>query len=144
MTMTVTRVLRIAVASLPIAICAPASLLAEPVTASPDLQGAAIFREQCASCHGSGAKGDGPVATALKVPPADLTTIAKRAGGTFPAARIAYIIAFGENVSSHGTQAMPVWGRKFTDEGGGGRRGGLHSRRAVVELVRYLRSIQQP
>ena len=33
------------------------------------VSGAQMFKEYCAVCHGPSGKGDGPVATALKVPP---------------------------------------------------------------------------
>ena len=35
------------------------------------------FRRYCAQCHGLDATGDGPVASALKKKPANLTTLAK-------------------------------------------------------------------
>ena len=74
--------------------------------------------------------------------PTDLTTIASGAGGAFPAERIARMITYGSNVPAHGTQTMPVWGNVFSTEAGRGRRGALHSRRAVMQLMRYLASIQ--
>ena len=121
----------------------PALVSAEPSRQFPTPAGSAIYLAHCASCHGVGGKGDGPVAPALKVPPPDLTTIVLRAGGKFPSARVARIITYGENISAHGSQAMPVWGAIFSAEGGRGRPGALHSRRAVIELTRYLESIQQ-
>ena len=33
---------------------------------------------------------------------------------------------------------MPVWGKVFSDEGGGGKVGEGYSRRAIIELKRYL------
>ena len=48
------------------------------------VSGAQMFKEYCAVCHGPSGKGDGPVATALKVPPPDLTTLAQRHDGRFP------------------------------------------------------------
>jgi mono/diheme cytochrome c family protein len=105
--------------------------------------GSAIYVERCASCHGVDGKGDGPVAPILKVSPPDLTTITQRAGGTFPSARVVRVITYGGDISAHGTQAMPVWGKIFSTEGGGGKRGALHSRRAVFQLKRYLESIQR-
>ncbi|MEJ1978998.1 MAG: CopD family protein [Acetobacteraceae bacterium] len=36
-------------------------------------QGAALFPDHCAACHGPGGHGDGPAAAGLPVPPADLT-----------------------------------------------------------------------
>jgi mono/diheme cytochrome c family protein len=121
----------------------PALVSAEPSRHFQKLEGSAIYRLYCASCHGVGGKGDGPVAPTLKVPPPDLTTITLRAGGKFPSARVARIITYGENISAHGSQAMPLWGAMFTTVGGSGRRGALYSRRAVIQLKRYLESIQQ-
>jgi mono/diheme cytochrome c family protein len=40
--------------------------------------GEKTFVRYCASCHGVGGTGNGPVAPALKPPPTDLTTISKR------------------------------------------------------------------
>ena len=37
--------------------------------------GAELFKTHCASCHGADATGNGPVARALRHPPADLTLI---------------------------------------------------------------------
>jgi mono/diheme cytochrome c family protein len=120
-----------------------ASASAKPARHFSNRAGPAIYQERCASCHGADAKGNGPVAQVLKVAPPDLTSISKRNGGTFPAARIVKIISFGDNMAAHGTRMMPVWGTIFSYEGGGGRRGGLYSRRAVVELKRYLEAIQE-
>jgi hypothetical protein len=41
------------------------------------------------------------------------------------------------------TAVMPVWGKVFSGEGGRGKSGGAYSRRAVVELKRYLETIQK-
>lgn len=105
--------------------------------------GQELFAKHCSQCHGTGGKGDGPLASSLKVAPADLTRIKQRAGGTFPASRIADIIRYGGNVEAHGQRDMPVWGKVFSDAGGHGKIGGAYSRRAVVELKGYLESIQQ-
>ena len=121
----------------------PASVSAKPSRHFQKLEGSAIYLGHCASCHGVVGKGDGPVAPTLKVLPPDLTTITLRAGGKFPSARVARIITYGENISAHGSQAMPLWGAMFTTVGGSGRRGALYSRRAVIQLKRYLESIQQ-
>jgi len=49
--------------------------LPEPDRAPSAARGAALYRQQCASCHGATGKGDGPrtAAEALQPPPADLT-----------------------------------------------------------------------
>ena len=121
----------------------PISARAEPARQFPTSAGPAIYQERCASCHGLGGKGDGPVAPALKVAPPDLTTITRRAGGTFPAARVFQVIAYGGSISAHGSQSMPVWGKIFSVEGGRGERGALHSRRTVLQLKRYLENLQR-
>jgi len=47
------------------------------------VQGSKLYKIYCASCHGEDAKGHGPMAVWLKVPPSDLTRIAARNGGEF-------------------------------------------------------------
>jgi mono/diheme cytochrome c family protein len=102
--------------------------------------GAVLFRQHCASCHGSGGRGDGPMAAALRKAPSDLTQFAKRNGDVFPGERVRRIID-GRDVSSHGDRTMPVWGDAFrrasaeaSDETVGAR---------IAALVRYLQSIQE-
>lgn len=49
---------------------APAKAAATPAMIE---QGRAIYKANCAACHGDGGKGDGPAAGALKPPPRDHT-----------------------------------------------------------------------
>jgi mono/diheme cytochrome c family protein len=58
--------------------------LKNPVPASGESisSGAGIFAKQCASCHGSGGKGDGAMAAKLKSKPSDLTDSAWTHGPT--------------------------------------------------------------
>lgn len=74
------------------------------------------FRANCASCHGWGGAGDGPTADVLKVRPPDLTRIAHRNGGTFPAEAVYTAIEGTEMPKAHGTRQMPVWGLWFIYE----------------------------
>ena len=46
-------------------------------------RGVDLYQAYCVQCHGKGGKGDGGLATGLRKPPADLTRIAERHGGTF-------------------------------------------------------------
>jgi len=55
--------------------------------------GPEMFKSYCAACHGIDGRGTGPAAAALKIPPADLTTLAKKNGGKFPSARVERVIA---------------------------------------------------
>jgi copper resistance protein D len=46
---------------------------AEPYAAASVMHGARLYAENCAFCHGTGGKGNGPAAAGLTVHPADLT-----------------------------------------------------------------------
>lgn len=73
------------------------------------------YEAKCASCHGVSGRGDGPLAGLLKKSPSDLTQLAKKNGGVLPTGRLFDVIE-GNNVPSHGTRDMPVWGREFRIE----------------------------
>ena len=77
------------------------------------VSGAQMFKEYCAVCHGPSGKGDGPVATALKVPPPDLTTLAERHDGKFPDDYVSNVLKIGVQNPAHGSGEMPVWGPIF-------------------------------
>jgi mono/diheme cytochrome c family protein len=73
-----------------------------------------LFNTYCAVCHGKDAKGNGPAAGALKVRPADLTTLAQRHGGKFPREYVTTVLQYGvEDVKAHGSKDMPIWGSLF-------------------------------
>ena len=103
--------------------------------------GSLVFREYCRTCHGNTAKGDGPVAEHLTPKPADLTGIAKRNGGEFPADRVRTAILKGEDVDGHGNSEMPVWGSAFQETRGGDDAAEIEAR--IDNLVAFLASIQQ-
>ena len=75
--------------------------------------GEQMYKQYCATCHGTDAKGDGPMAPLLKTQPPDLTTLAKRHAGKFPCEYVTNILEFGPGVSSHGSSDMPAWGPIF-------------------------------
>jgi hypothetical protein len=77
------------------------------------MNGPDLFRAHCASCHGAGAKGDGPAASALKAKVPDLTILAKNNGGQFPADRVRKVIAGDEVLAAHGSREMPIFGPMF-------------------------------
>lgn len=79
------------------------------------LSGKVTFIKYCASCHGEDAKGNGPAAIALKPPPADVTTLARRYDGKFPSGYVGALLKFGRNLAAHGSDDMPVWGSSFRD-----------------------------
>jgi mono/diheme cytochrome c family protein len=102
------------------------------------IQGKDLFKSYCASCHGLDAKGNGPMAASLKVPPSDLRRISIRNHDVFPMMRVEKIIAGEELPAGHGSSEMPVWGPIFsrvtTDVDLG--------RVRIDNLARYLRDIQ--
>jgi hypothetical protein len=61
------------------------------------------------------AKGDGPAAIALKPPPSDLMTLAKRNDGKFPSGYVGALLKFGRNLVAHGSDDMPVSGTRSRD-----------------------------
>jgi mono/diheme cytochrome c family protein len=82
-----------------------------PLTYLPS--GERMYKQYCAACHGVDAKGNGPLASLLKTPPPDLTTLAKRHAGKFPYDYVSNILEFGPGLSSHGSSDMPTWGPLF-------------------------------
>jgi len=68
------------------------------------------YLSSCAACHGENGKGDGVLASVLKVPPADLTTLSRRNDGHFPLAAVTEIIDGRTLIATHGTRDMPIWG----------------------------------
>ncbi len=72
--------------------------------------GRTAYLSSCAACHGEDAKGNGFLSSVLKVPPADLTTLARRNDGVFPIAAVNEIIDGRTLVAAHGTREMPIWG----------------------------------
>lgn len=59
------------------------------MTTPPEVsRGGQLFQDNCAGCHGAGARGDGPSAAGLSPKPADLTGLAARNGGVFPTAEV--------------------------------------------------------
>jgi len=77
--------------------------------------GKEIFVKYCASCHGTGGAGSGPAAVAMKTPPPDLTTLARRHEGKYPAGYVGALLKFGHSLASHGSEDMPVWGFRFKE-----------------------------
>jgi mono/diheme cytochrome c family protein len=100
------------------------------------------FRVHCASCHGTGGEGDGPMATDLKIAPADLAHLSRRHGGTFPNDQVYRAIDGREKVRGHGPGSMPVWGLSFQSRGEDGDQE-KETREKVRDLVAYIQSIQK-
>lgn len=96
----------------------------------------ALFLRYCASCHGIGGTGDGPVADALKLRPTDLTQ------SKLALAELMKVIDGRRTVRGHGTAAMPVWGRVFEQAREGDPRQVRQSLRDVQALAEYVRALE--
>jgi len=107
---------------------------------SPSLYGVDNFHSYCSPCHGRDAKGDGPVAPALKRAPSDLTTLTKRNRGVFPRAEVRDFITNGSaDIPEHGSNAMPVWGPTFRALDASDKSVAIR----ISNIVEYLSSIQK-
>lgn len=111
----------------------------QPTASNPAL-GSYLFRTYCASCHGTSARGDGPLADSMRRRPANLTEIAKRNQGSFPKDIVYRVIDGRQKVAGHGGPDMPVWGDAFlrtsdaTDE--------ASVKHRIQALVDYLETVQ--
>lgn len=104
--------------------------------------GEQLYRRFCASCHGLEGRGDGPVAGVLTVLVPDLTEIAQRNRGVFPADRVAGYIDGEAEVPAHGDRQMPVWGMGFWVDQGADEAARASTGRLIQTLVDYLESLQ--
>ena len=98
-----------------------------------------MYKEYCADCHGKTGKGDGPAAAALKTPPPDLTLLAKKNGGKFPAARVRSVLDMGVAETAHGTKDMPIWGPLFRAISG---RDARVVNLRISSLTNYIKAMQ--
>ena len=115
-------------------------------TVSPQT-GAALFAENCAACHGSDARGTGPLATRLDTAPADLTRIASRRDGVWPQLEIMSIIDGYTKRTDTPRGGMPVMsslteGPVVEFDTGNGQITRAPAR--LLSVARYLESIQAP
>ncbi|MDH3405147.1 MAG: cytochrome c [Acidobacteriota bacterium] len=138
--------------SLPFGRLGVALLVAGPALALPARGGAAdasealargefLYRAHCASCHGVGGHGDGPVAEDLRTRPSDLTRLSD-GSGTFPAERARRSIDGRELLGGHASREMPIWGLTFQERSRPGEQEDEVAGR-LDDLLEYLRSIQR-
>ncbi|WP_050930425.1 c-type cytochrome [Aestuariivita boseongensis] len=110
----------------------------------PRAEGAKLFARNCAACHGAQGRGDGPEAAALPRAPADLTQIAARNDGVFPAADVIAVIHGYRGQNLHAL--MPEFGSLlespdvlWTDPATGER---IPTPSALVALTDYVNDLQ--
>lgn len=111
-----------------------------PVKQTSPASGVGMYKSYCAVCHGTDGKGNGPAASALKVPPTDLTALAERNGGKYPALKVAAIIRGEETLPAHGSKDMPIWGNLFWSMSGGHE---AEVQQRITNLNQYIGSLQK-
>ena len=110
-----------------------------PMARTPADSGKEMFKNYCAVCHGKDGKGDGPAASAMKTPPTDLTLLAQKNGGKYPAAHVAAVIKGQASTPSHGSEDMPVWGPLFSSISQGHT---AQVQQRISNLVSYVETLQ--
>ena len=115
-----------------------------PVKQTSAASGKEMFQEYCTPCHGQSGKGDGPAASAMRVPPANLTKLAAKHGGQFPDKEVAEALRAGptptSNANAHGSETMPVWGPIFRSISSSDNK---VAELRIYNLVEYVKSIQE-
>ncbi len=109
------------------------------------------YDTNCAVCHGTTGKGDGPFTSMMTVRIPALTTLAKANGGVFPFARVYEIIEGAQVPKAHGASGMMIWGDDYVT-----RRAGLKddygaalydpaalARARTLALVEYVYRLQE-
>lgn len=105
------------------------------------------YMANCASCHGTGGKGDGPNAGYLNRKATDLTTMARNNGGVLPISRL-YEAIDGEKLpAGHGSRDMPTWGYDYRVRaaeyyGEFPYDQALYVRSRVLALIEYISRLQ--
>jgi mono/diheme cytochrome c family protein len=128
-----------------IALSAVGLIAACVATEMPDApEGAKLFADNCAACHGASATGAGPLANELTQKPADLTRISARNGGTFPRAQVLSVID-GYSKGAHPGRVMPEFGLLLEGDTVPVEVDGVltPTPRPLAALLAYLEDIQQ-
>jgi mono/diheme cytochrome c family protein len=110
-----------------------------PANKTSPVDGKKMYQNYCAPCHGVDAKGNGPVASALKTRPTDLTVLIRNNSGKFPDAHLVSVLEFGSEHPAHGTAAMPVWGPIL---GRMNQMNSMDKQLRISNLVEYIKSLQ--
>ena len=109
-----------------------------------EVSGRALYAENCAVCHGTGGRGDGPAAGGMSPPPTDLTLLSRTNNGTFPlVAVMSYVDGYTREDRAEGMPAFGALleGRTMMVETGDGVL--TPTPEPLVELAEYLRSFQR-
>jgi mono/diheme cytochrome c family protein len=112
--------------------------------------GAVDYQNFCAACHGTDARGNGPVAMELKTAPPSLRQLAARRNGVFDVNEITKIIDGRAMPRAHGTPEMPIWGSlfRFVGEASGILSSNIEdtekdAQKHILAVAKYLETIQE-
>lgn len=111
-----------------------------PIKSTSPASGSEMFQTYCAVCHGKDGQGEGPAASALKVPATNLTTLAQKNGGKYPAMKVVSVIRGEEALPAHGSKEMPIWGKLFWSMSGGHE---SEVQQRVANLNKFIESLQK-
>lgn len=104
------------------------------------------YEQSCLLCHGKNAKGNGLYVAVLAEKPADLTKLKIKNYGVFPYKKLYNIIDGREEIESHGTRVMPIWGNSLRSERWldiNPRYAETQVRGRIFEILLYLETIQE-
>ena len=111
-----------------------------PIKSTSPASGVDMYQTYCAVCHGKDGRGEGPAASALKVPPTDLTLLAQKNGGKYPSMKVVTTIRGEEPLPAHGSKDMPIWGKLFWSLSGGHE---AQVQQRVSNLNSYIESLHK-
>lgn len=122
------------------------ALIAGPLAAQDAAVGQDLYMAYCATCHGANATGNGPMAELIAIETPDLTELAARNAGVFPAAATAEQIDGRNPMLAHGGQ-MPLFGSFFDGDGAVSIKTGsgqpMLVSAPIADLLAWLESVQQ-
>ena len=114
-----------------------------PIQPTSAVSGQEMYSTYCAVCHGADGRGKGPAASALTLPPNDLTVLSVMNGGKFPANHVVTVLKFGVETPAHGTPDMPIWGDLLLTLHGGSLNPDVLVHQRITNLTDYLKKIQR-
>jgi mono/diheme cytochrome c family protein len=114
-----------------------------PIQQTSPASGSQMYATYCASCHGREGLGNGPAAPALRVAPADLTTLSRHNGGVFPMERVLAELRFGVATPAHGSPEMPIWGDLMMTLNASPAESNMVMHQRLLNLGEYLKTMQK-
>jgi hypothetical protein len=101
-----------------------------------------MYASYCASCHGPDARGGGPAVRALRTRPVDLTSLARRNHGEYPALHVAQTLRADGSQPAHNKKEMPEWGVVFRSLNPGGDHTDPTFLMRIASLNNYIKLLQ--